>query len=254
MPIVEDLSNIKNKNIIIADVDDTICETCQVMSPEMAEQINSLISKGYTFAFISGTKKDYLKAMISSKLNSKHHLLATTGTHYVISDGYDNEQEVYKNELLEHERKEIIDALYNLTDKYNIKTLTTKEDQIQDRGTQITLSAIGRHAPIEPKKTHDPDGAKRKVWVKYLKTLIDEKKYEIKIAGTTSIDVTRKGLDKEWGIREFVKHHNLNFDDILFFGDKLDEGGNDFPATKVVDCVKVSNPIETLYKLKKIFG
>ncbi|PIN87556.1 hypothetical protein COV12_03180 [Candidatus Woesearchaeota archaeon CG10_big_fil_rev_8_21_14_0_10_32_24] len=253
MPIIEDLSIIKNKKVIIADVDETICETCQLISPEMAEKINSLIQQGYIFAVISGTNKEYLQEMISKKLNGEHHLLATTGTHYLKING-DKEEEIYRYTLDENEKKDIIDALYNLTDKFNIISLTTKGDQIQDRGTQITLSAIGRHAPIEAKKSYDAHGIKRKKWVCYLKNLIDEHKYEITLGGTTSIDITRKGLDKEWGIREFAKYHNINFNDILFFGDKLDVGGNDFPATKVVDCVKVSNPNETLAKLNQIFN
>ncbi|NQV91817.1 HAD-IIB family hydrolase [Candidatus Woesearchaeota archaeon] len=252
MPIIEDLSTIKNKNVIIADVDETICETCQLISPEMAAKINSLISQGHIFAFISGTKREYLKNMISSKLQEKHHLLATTGAHYIEIHG-DSEREIYRDMVEESERLKIISALVKLVDEYKIISLTTKEDQIQDRGTQITLSAIGRNAPLEAKKAHDPDGAKRTMWVKYLKQYLDENKYEINIAGTTSIDITPKGLDKEHGIRKFAAHHNLNFDEILFFGDKLDYGGNDFPATKVVDCVRVSNPIETLAKLNQIF-
>src|SRR3989344_2316923 len=49
----------------------------------------------------------------------------------------------------------------------------------------------------EIKKRYDPNEKKRKIWVRFLKGHIDESKYEIKIGGTTSIDVTRKGLDKE---------------------------------------------------------
>lgn len=243
--------NIKEKKVIIADVDDTICESCQVISPEMADQIARMIRPGYEFAFISGTKSQDLQNMISSRLKEKHHLLATTGTNYAIVEG-DAVSVVYNNSFAPEEKDEIFAALKKMISHYNIKSLTTEEDQLQDRDSQITLSAIGRNAPSNLKAAYDPDGSKRKEWIKFLKEHLDENKYDIKIGGTTSIDVTRKGLDKEWGIKAFAKHHNIPLNSILFFGDKLHQEGNDFPATKIVDCIAVKSPKDTLQQLRAI--
>ncbi|MBT4650986.1 HAD-IIB family hydrolase [Candidatus Woesearchaeota archaeon] len=244
--------DVSQKKIIIADVDETICETCQQITPEMAKQISSMITKGYTWAFISGTEPHYLKEMISAKLTEPHFLLPTTGT--ICLDAKNNLfKEEYSYYLTPREKKEAIDAFEELVTKYHIKTLTTKEDQIQNRGTQITLSAIGRNAPTNFKKIYDPDATKRKEWIKFLKTILDENKYEITYAGTTSIDVTRKGLDKAWGIKKFAQHYNIPLNQILFFGDKTHPGGNDYPATKIVDFITVKNPEDTLNKLKEYF-
>ena len=128
--------------------------------------------------------------------------------------------------------------------------MTSIEDQLQDRDSQITLSALGRHAPLELKRQFDPTGEKRMGWVEFLKKHLDHTKYEMTIGGTTSIDITRKGLDKEWAIREFMKINNFAPEEVLFIGDKLYPGGNDYPASKVVDCIAVKNPEETLQKLK----
>lgn len=252
MPSLDQNINFEEKKVIIADVDDTICETCHVISEEMTEQVSNMIKEGYIFAFISGTKLSYLLEMISSRLKEKHFLLATTGTRCV--EVYENQgnKEVYSYVLEQKEKKEILQALEILTTKFNIKPLTTKEDQIQDRDSQITLSAIGRNAPLELKKKHDPDGKKREEWVAFLKTILDENRYEMNIAGTTSIDVTRKGLDKGWGIRKFSQHYNVPLNSILFFGDKIYPGGNDYPASKVVDCISVKTPEETLQRLKEL--
>ncbi|MBI2112419.1 HAD-IIB family hydrolase [Candidatus Woesearchaeota archaeon] len=248
-----ELSNhdyLATKKIIFADVDETICETCQVIEDEMAEVISSLIKKGYIFAFISGTEPHYLKEMISSKIKGKHFLLPGTGTICIDMSG--TEKELYRFSLTAEERKEVLLALQKLTEHYNIHSMTTKEDQIQDRKTQIALSAIGRHAPTELKKQYDPDGEKRKVWIKYLKKILDETKYEITIAGTSTIDITRKGLDKGWGIKQFSDHQGIDLTSIIFFGDKTYPGGNDYPATKIVDYVTVKSPRETLEKLRAI--
>tara|TARA_Y100000310_G_C20431193_1_gene691545 strand:+ start:71 stop:841 length:771 start_codon:yes stop_codon:yes gene_type:complete len=246
--------NIKynNKKFIFADVDDTICESCQQISPEMAKQISKMIQNDYEFAFISGTKSADLIKMISSLVKEKHHILGTTGTNYTFVHN-DISNEKYNYSLDEIEKNEIFNALQKLILEYDIQPMTNRADQLQDRNSQITLSAIGRNAPSTMKRNHDPDGIKRATWVKYLRNFLSEDKYDIKVAGTTSIDITRKGLDKEWGIRKFAEYYKVKLDQILFFGDKIYPGGNDFPATRVVDCIKVDSPNDTLKKLKEIF-
>jgi hypothetical protein len=238
------------KKVVIADVDDTICESCQRISSSMAEQIASMIKKGYTWAFISGTAPHHLKEMISSSLKEKHFLLATTGT-ACLEILPNNVKEAYSYSLTHREKAEIMEAFEKLINKYDIKTMTTKEDQVQDRETQITLSAIGRHAPSELKRKYDSDASKRKEWIKFLKKILDENKYEITHGGTTSIDITRKGLDKAWGIKKFAKHYNIDLNSIIFIGDQTQPGGNDYPATKVVDYITVKDPKDTLIKLKE---
>ena len=143
-------------------------------------------------------------------------------------------------------------AFEKLISYFDILPATSKEDQSQDRGSQITLSAIGRNAPPELKKKYDPDASKRKLWVEFLKQHLDETKYDIKIGGTTSIDVTRGGSDKEQGIRKFAEHNAFSLNSILFFGDKIFPGWNDFPATKIVDCIQVKSPHDTIRDLRKI--
>ncbi len=243
--------NVKEKKVIIADVDDTICDSCQIISPEMAEQILRMINQGFEFAFISGTKVEDLQKMISSRLKERHHLLATTGTNYTLIEK-DKAEVRYNLSFSPEEKKEIFAALNKAVEHFEIKSMTTKEDQIQDRDSQITLSAIGRNAPLEIKKKYDSSAEKRKIWVDFLKQHLDENKYELKIGGTTSIDITRKGLDKEWGIKAFAQYHNIPFSNILFFGDKIYPEGNDFPAAKIVDCIAVKSPKDALQHLRAI--
>lgn len=251
MPLLNQNENFEEKKVMIADVDDTICESCQQISPKMAKHISKMVKEGYEWAFISGTKSVDLIKMISSLVKVRHHILGTTGTNYVKVED-DKHYNIYNFSFDQKQKKEIIDAFEELCQNYNIRSLTTKEDQIQDRDSQITLSAIGRHAPKELKVLYDPDGRKRLLWVEYLKTILGENKYDLKIGGTTSIDITKKGLDKEWGIRKFLEQNNWKPEQALFFGDRIHPGGNDYPATRIVDCISVKNPQETLQKLKEL--
>ncbi len=244
--------NLNEKSIIIADVDDTICDSCQQISEPMAQQINHMIQHNYQFAFISGTKNIDLQTMLSTRITLPHHLLGTTGTQYVKINHNNNPKIIYSHTFTNEEKQEIVTALNTLIQQYNIQSHTTKEDQLQDRDSQITLSAIGRNAPNEIKAQFDQDGSRRLAWIEFLTQHLDTQKYDLNIGGTTSIDITRKGLTKEWGIRTFLQHNNFKSNHVLFFGDKLHPGGNDYPATKVVDCIAVKNPTDTLEKLKQL--
>ncbi len=248
------IENINGKKVIIADVDETLCESCQVITPEMADQVNTLLSRGYSFAIISGTDVKELHRMVSSGVNHEHHILGNSGTNYVKVLGDKSMHPQYTHELAEEDKAELRNAFEKLIEYANLVSMTTKDDQILDRQSQMTLSVIGRNAPIEVKKALDPDGKKRMEWISFLKQHVDATKYHFKIGGTTSIDVTQKGLNKRVGIIKFAEHHGIKLHEILYFGDRMDPGGNDYEAAKIVDCVAVKNTADTLEKLKVLVG
>jgi hypothetical protein len=66
-------------------------------------------------------------------------------------------------------------------------------EPIEDRGSQITFSALGQQAPLEEKKRWDPDFTKRKKIKAVLENLIPE--FSVHLGGTTSVDVTKPGID-----------------------------------------------------------
>src|SRR5690606_27985880 len=92
-------------------------------------------------------------------------------------------------------------------------------DQIEDRGSQITFSALGQDAPFEEKKGWDDDFAKRKKIVEHLKKPLKE--FSIVMGGTTSIDITKPGIDKAYGIQKLKEVLGFDILEILFIGDAL---------------------------------
>jgi hypothetical protein len=233
---------------IITDVDDTVCPSTQPIAPALAREITRLIKGGCTFAFISGSNLQQISDQLTPYLGVPHHLLPASGTQYVRVD-YEGGQPVFKEQyhmkFSPEERQEILSSLEALIAKFDIRPMTSKEDQLQDRGSQITLSILGRHAPDDKKRAADPDGALRHKWLGFLRERLGDK-YSMRIGGTTSIDITPKGIDKAYGIRRFLEANGLKPSQVLFFGDKLGPEGNDFPATQVVDCIEVKNPDHTL--------
>ena len=124
-------------------------------------------------------------------------------------------------------------------------------ERIEDRGSQITFSALGQSAPIEAKATWDPDFEKRKViQVDLQKRLPD---LSINMGGTTSIDITKKGVDKGYGLKRLSKESGIPLDDMMFIGDAIFPGGNDYPAKEIgLKTVCVKNPDGTIAAIEGI--
>jgi HAD superfamily hydrolase (TIGR01484 family) len=115
---------------------------------------------------------------------------------------------------------------------------------IEDRGSQITYSALGQLAPLEDKKKWDPDFAKRGRIKAILDTLIPE--FAVALGGATSIDVTRPGIDKGYGIRKLRDVLHIGIEQMIFVGDALFPGGNDYPAKQAgALSIAVREPHET---------
>lgn len=125
---------------------------------------------------------------------------------------------------------------------YDARTLYG--DIIEDRESSMAFSALGQHAPIDIKKVFDPD---KKIRLAMLEKLIPMlPNHEVKIGGTTTIDITKKGMDKGWGIKRFAKHLSVSLDEIGFVGDALFPRGNDYPAKEIgLHCIEVKGPHET---------
>ncbi len=62
---------------------------------------------------------------------------------------------------LDAETATLLSALLGIVKVGDFRIAETWGEQIEDRGSQITFSALGQQAPIEEKKKWDPDFTKR---------------------------------------------------------------------------------------------
>ena len=126
-------------------------------------------------------------------------------------------------------------------------------DVIQDRGSQITFSALGQQAPLDEKKKWDPDFAKRKKIKAILDKLIPE--FSVRLGGATSIDVTKPGIDKAYGIRKLRDILCIAIHDMIYVGDAVFPGGNDYPAKEAgALSIEVRDPGETKTVIEAIIA
>ena len=151
------------------------------------------------------------------------------------------------------EKEKITSSLNQAIGQAGYKVEQVWGEAIEDRGSQITYSALGQQAPLAEKEKWDPDFTKRKKIKTILDTLIPE--FSVRMGGSTSIDVTKPGIDKAYGIGKLRDVLGITLKEMMFIGDALFPGGNDYPAAQAgVDCIPVRGPNETKPVTKAIIA
>ena len=231
------------------DLDDTLAPSKSPLDPSMATALVSLLQR-LPVCIISGGRFEQFQAQVLDQLTapeqilSRLYLMPTSGTRY-----YSRQQgawsQVYSEDLSAAEKARIMQVLEETS-----RTLGYWDEHpwgklIEDRGSQVTYSALGQAAPLDAKAAWDPDGAKKNLLVARAAPLLPD--FEVRGGGSTSIDVTRKGIDKAYAIRKLMRQIHATPEELLFVGDRLDEAGNDYPVLAVgVPCVPVTSWQDTL--------
>lgn len=235
------------KRLIVFDLDGTLTASKSPLDPEMAALLARLLDT-VMVAVISGGAWDQYETQFLSQLAEGSRLdnlflLPTCGTRFY-HHADDRWTSLYAEDIYQRDRGRIIAALNAALDRTGLRPASHWGDLIEDRGSQITLSALGQQAPLEEKNAWDPDFAKRKQITAILTSLIPG--FSIRMGGATSIDVTRDGIDKAYGIVKLRDTLGVAIADMIFVGDALFPGGNDEPAKLAgVLSIAVRDPHET---------
>ena len=248
------------KKLIAFDLDDTLSVTKSPIAPRMSKLLMQLLEH-YDVCVISGANVQQLQKQVTDNLPTEPHhlerlhLMPTCGTRYFRFDHDLNDWKMqYSNEPTPEQKAKAFEVLEQVAREQGLWPEQPYGDVIEDRGSQVTMAALGQDAPAEAKYAWDPTGEKKLAIRDAAAPLLPE--LEVRAAGTTSIDITLKGIDKAYGMRQLIEHASVTKEEILFIGDKLDEGGNDYPVKAVgIDTIAVTKwedtalVIETLVKV-----
>ena len=243
------------KKLIVFDLDGTLAESKAPLDAEMATLLAALLAIVKVAIISGGNWPQFEKQVLSNLLHDQHlqnlSLLPTCGTKfYQYKSSW---KQLYSEDFTAQEREKIIRSLKNVSNDSGFQAAQVWGEVIEDRGSQITFSALGQQAPIEEKKKWDADFAKRKTMKASLDKLIPE--FSMRLGGTTSIDVTKPGIDKAYGIRKLRDTLSIAIDEMIFVGDALFPGGNDYPAKEAgALSIQVRNPKETKRVIEAIIA
>ena len=234
------------KKLIVFDLDGTLAPSKSSLDPQTAGLLRDLLDI-IKVAVISGGawtqfEMQLLTDLPKNSLLANLSLLPTCGTKFFQYNG--TWEELYSEDLTAAEKRKIRDSLDKAAGDAGYRAKKVWGEVIEDRGSQVTYSALGQQAPLAEKEEWDPDFAKRKKITAILETLIPE--FSIRIGGATSIDVTKPGIDKAYGIGKLRDTLHLSFKEMIYIGDALFPGGNDYPAEEAgVVSIPVKGPDDT---------
>lgn len=235
------------KHLIVFDLDGTLAQSKSSVDAEMAGLLTTLLGV-VKVAIISGGDFPQFQAQVLAHLPPGNVLnglsiLPTCGTKFYRYGGADWEK-LYSEDFTPAQKATITGALTKAVAESGFAAAKTWGETIEDRGSQITYSALGQQAPLDAKKVWDPDFSKREK----IKSLLDPilPGFSVHLGGETSIDVTLPGIDKAYGIGKLRDILQVPIGAMLYVGDALFPGGNDYPAREAgVDCIQVRDPDET---------
>jgi phosphomannomutase len=234
--------------VMAFDLDDTLAVSKSRIDARMAGLLAELLDV-VEVCIISGGRFEQFDSQVLSHLDlppemlTRLHLMPTCGTRYYRSLGQ-GWQCVYTEDLSADMTARIVEVLTSGATELGLWEPAPWGDIIEDRGSQITYSALGQRAPVDAKYAWDPDGAKKRRLRAYVAERLPD--LEVRAGGSTSIDITRKGIDKAYGMGRLLDYLCLTTADVVFVGDRLDEAGNDYPVRAMgVRCVAVEGWEET---------
>lgn len=244
--------------LVAFDLDDTLAPSKGVISDRIAALLIALLHRG-DVAIISGGNEQQFRSQVVAQLTtvdadalSRLHLLPTCGTRYLRHDGADFAP-VYAHDLSAEEKDAALTALREEAERLGLWEPQPWGDILEDRGSQITFSALGQKAPRDAKHVWDPDGSKRAALRDAVAARLPG--LEVRSGGSTSIDITRAGIDKAYGMQRLADLTGIPLASMLFYGDRLDEGGNDYPVLALgVPSIPVEGWEDTADKLDKLLA
>ncbi len=250
-------NSMSRKKIIIFDLDGTLTKSKSNLDREMALLISKLL-QFRCVAVTSGCSFQQFENQFLTRLPktaSLWHLFlfpTCSASGYYYDKKRNRFSEVYKNPLHARDVKKILRSFERVFAEIQYaKPAKTYGPVFENRGSQLTFSALGQKAPLRLKREWDPHQRKRLKIRRLLRKQLPN--FEISIGGTTSIDVTRRGVNKTLCVPKLRTRLHLERKDMLFVGDALFKGGNDYIMKSTrISCIPVSGPEETKRLIRRI--
>ncbi len=243
--------------LVVFDLDGTLADSKTPVTADMVRTIAQLLTQKKMAVIGGGSWAQFKWQLVQHlkyppELLENLYLFPTTSTSF-----YKYERgrwhAVYRKVLSKKEWESIKKAFAEAFEEAGyVPPPKTYGKVIENRGSQATFSALGQDIVtvlgkkgLKMKEEWRKKNEKMKVRIA---NLVQRKLsgFEVRRGGITSIDVTKKGIDKAYGVRQIEKTLRIPIRDMVFVGDALYRGGNDAAARKSgVRTIATTGPKET---------
>lgn len=214
---------------VIFDLDNTLAESFEAPKAEVVERLYKLL-KLTPVAIMTGAsferlQKNFLPALTQDFDKARLYLFSDTAAQCYLWKG-EKWTSVYKQAFREGEQKKIIQILENaIAETGVLQGAPQWGERFLARDTQVTLAALGMDASADVKAAWDPDHTKREKLKKIIEPQLPG--FDVRISARTAIDITRRGIDKAYGVKWFARHLGVTPQEMIFVGDDFSPSGND---------------------------
>lgn len=143
------------KKLIVFDLDGTLAESKWSIDPEMTALLHDLLGIVKVAVISGGDWLQFEKQLLSNLPHDNSlenlSLLPTCGTKFYKYIG--DWEKIYSEDFTGEEKKKINDSLKKVIGEVGFKVEKVWGEVIEDRGSQITFSALGQHAPLDENAT-----------------------------------------------------------------------------------------------------
>ncbi len=235
--------------VIAFDLDSTLAESKSPVTSDMGVLLGALLER-IPVAVMSGGSYAQFERQLLPALPADAHLEnlflfpVCAGMCYRYREGVWTR--VDDQSFTPEEKSVVMQALQEAMEETGFRTPPKHVwgERIEDRGALIAFSALGQQAPVEEKKKWDPDRTKRAPLQAALIQRLPG--YTVKSNATTTIDITRAGVTKAYGVRKLSELTSVAISDMLYVGDALFPGGNDEVVKETgIETRQVAGPTET---------
>jgi hypothetical protein len=155
------------------DLDGTLAVSKSEISAATVHMLRALLS-AIDVCIISGGRFEQFDAQVLRHLGEfcdlkNLHLMPTCGTRYLRWEG-GVWGEMYFEKLSSDEKDRAMQVLRDGAEKLGFWTNATWGPALEDRGSQVTYSALGQSAPADVKLAWDPDNSKKESLRKFAAT------------------------------------------------------------------------------------
>jgi len=250
-----EFSDRATKKLVLFDVDGPLTPARQTVSNEMVEALRDLRKKAI-IGFVGGSDlvkiSEQLSVQGSNVVEDFDYAFAENGlTAYRL--GKPLESQSFIKFLGEEKYKPLVNFILHYIADLDIPI--KRGTFVEFRNGMINVSPIGRNATMAERHAftaYDKEHGIRAAFVKVLQAKFPDYGLTYSIGGQISFDVFPNGWDKTYALKHVEAE---GFEEIHFFGDKTDKGGNDYEIFSDPRTIghTVKCPADTIQILGELF-
>jgi HAD superfamily hydrolase (TIGR01484 family) len=259
------MKSLSEKSLIVFDLDGTLAPTKSPLESDMSQTLAVLLAQKKVAVIGGGTYKQFRRQFLSnldcpSGLLKNLFIFPTTATaFYRYQKGWKN---VYAHTLSKDQKQNVWKAVKDVFKEIGyVPPKKVYGKTLEDRGSQMSYSFLGQDVVAQLGKKGvrlKEEWTKRNTPLKLkIASMLQKKLPELEVhaAGFTTIDITKQGIDKAYGVRQIEKYLKIPIKKMVFIGDALYKGGNDAAAKKTgIQAIPTTGPKNTIEIIKKILN